>query len=204
MIKWSEFRDGEFLFEAFLPEHERQSKSWLLRTSRRGHVIDEERISLVWPPRFGPDLGDVALLESTLDVVIDRVKTLSPPESDGAYQAGAIEAVDPNPYVHAVLHGLLVEYVEAEASLKLSPEQTAAYLELDLGLGADGLFPMAITPRRDARMRKLTALAHLAASDERVKPRTSDLVAALIQDDVPAIRLVLEQAGVNLEPPAGG
>lgn len=204
MIKWSEFRDGDLLFEAFLPEHERQPMSWLLRTSRRGHVIDEQRIGLVWPPRFGPDAGDVAMLEGTLDAVIVRVKALPPPETDGPYQAAAPEAVELDPYVHAVLHGLLAEYVEAEASVKLTPEQTAAYLDLDVGLQANGLFPMAITPGRDARMRKLIALARLAASDKRVKPRTSELFAALIRDDVPAVRLVLEQAGVNLEPPATG
>ncbi len=193
MIKWGEFREGDFLFEAFLPEHERQPKCWLLRTSRRGHVIDEQRIELVWPPRLGPDAGDVASLEGALDAVIDRVKALSPPESAGAYQAGAPQAVDSDPYVHAILDGLLTEYVEAETSLRLTPEQTAAYLDLDLGHRADGLFPMAITPRRDARMRRLTALARLATGDERVKERIPDIVEGVIREDIPAIRLVLEQ-----------
>jgi hypothetical protein len=199
VIKWGEFRDGGFLFEAFLPEHEGQQLSWVIRTSCRGHVVDERRIQLVWPPRFGPDAGDVARLESVLDVVIESVKRLSLPESEGAYEAGASEAVDPDPYVHAALHGLLDEYVEAEATLQLSPEQSAAYLDLDPGLSAQGLFPMAITPRRDARMRKLAALARLVISDDRVRGRAPELVAALMRDDSPAIRAVFEQAGLHGE-----
>lgn len=199
MIKWGEFRDGEFLFEAFLPEHEGQQLSWVMRTSGRGHVLDERRIQLVWPPRFGPDAGDVARLESVLDVVMESVKELSLPESEGIYKAGVPKAVDPDPFVHAALHGLLAEYVEAEATLQLSPEQTAAYLDLDPGLSAEGLFPMAITPRREARMRKLAALARLVISDDRVRGRAPELVAALMRDDAQAIRAVFEQAGLHGE-----
>lgn len=199
MIKWGEFREAGFLFEAFLPEHEGQQLSWVMRTSCRGHVVDERRIQLVWPPRFGPDAGDVARLESALDAVIERVKGLFLPESEGTYKAGAPEAVDPDPYVYAALHGLLAEYVEAEATLQLSPEQTAAYLDLDPGYRAEGLFPMAITPRRDARMRKLAALARLVISDDRVRGRAPELVAALMRDDAPAIRAVFEQAGLHGE-----
>lgn len=201
MIKWGEFRDDDLLFEAFLPEHERQPQDWLLRTSRRGHIIEERRIELVWPPRFGPDSGDVATLERALDAAMAMARTLAPMESAGAYRAGASESVDPDPYVHAVLHGLLTEYVAAEAALGITPEQTAAHLGLDVGLQAGGLFPMAITPRRDARMRKVTLLAGLARSDRRVSGRIPELVAALIREDVPAIKLVLEQCGVEPERP---
>lgn len=201
MIKWGEFRDGAFLFEAFLPEHEEQQLSWVMRTSSRGHVVDERRIQLVWPPRFGPDAVDVARLESVLDVVMEGFKELSLPESEGAYEAGAPAAVDPDPYVHAALHGLLAEFVDAEATLQLSPEQTAAYLDLDPGLSAEGLFPMAITPRREARMHKLAALARLVIGDDRVRGRAPELVAALMRDDALAIRAVFEQAGLHGEGP---
>lgn len=30
MIKWAEFREGAVLFEAFLPEGDRESRNWLL------------------------------------------------------------------------------------------------------------------------------------------------------------------------------
>lgn len=154
MIKWAEFRQDDVLYEAFLPEHEREIQEWLLRASSRGHVLEERRRTLSYEPRFGPDSGDVAALEAELDKAIARVATLDAPSTDGTYVAKPIEVEEPSPQLHFVLHMAIQDYCNSEGALGISVDQTADFLELPPGMGAAGLFPFAVTPKRFDRMRK--------------------------------------------------
>src|SRR5689334_14769802 len=113
MIKWSEFFELGVLFEAFLPEHERERHAWLLRVSRNGHILEERYVGLTWPPRFGPDAGDVAVLEGELDGALARVgEGRNAPLSPGDYVPRPSEVADTSPWTYAVLHQLLSDYVE--------------------------------------------------------------------------------------------
>lgn len=109
MIKWGEFKDGDAVFEAFLPEHDRESDAWLLRSSRHGYILEERRVHLTWPPRFGPDSGDVAQIEAELDASMARVALLQPPATQGGYVPDPCDDVVSEPHVLAVLDALLAE-----------------------------------------------------------------------------------------------
>lgn len=199
MIKWSEFVEKGVVFEAFLPEHEKQRHAWLLRASCNGHVLEERCVRLVWPPRFGPDAGDVAAVEAELDAALSRLAGHVAPVSTGSYMSEPSQIVEPSPRGCAILHQLLAEYVEAESSLHFTPERTARFLDLPVGQRAEGLFPMAITPRRDGRMRKLIALAGIAGNHPSVAERVPEIEDAIIRDDVAAIGLILRELGIDAD-----
>lgn len=196
MIKWSEFSEGDSLFEAFLPEHDRESCAWLLRWSRNGHIIEERRIRLTWPPRFGPDAGDVAQIEAVLDTLIARLPAQQALQSRGDYIPEPFSPLPSSPEVLAALAICLAEFVKAEASLGLNPEETRRFLRLPDRAKADGFYPMAITPERDGRMRRLIALSTLLERDARAAPRRTELVAAVLAEDIPAICRILEAQGI--------
>ena len=197
MIKWSEFKEGDSLFEAFLPEHDRESAAWLLRWSCNGHVIEERRVRLIWPPRFGPDVGDVAKIEAELDTLINN-STQRPHEAvGGAYVPREYFPLPSEPHVLAGLAVQLAEYVEAEAFLGLDDEQTREYLGLPDGTRADGLYPMAITPEREGRMRRIVALTSLLRRDCRAQLRNAELLAAVLAHDVSTIAKILEAQGIE-------
>lgn len=198
MIKWGEFKDDDTVFEAFLPEHDRESDAWLLRSSRQGHILEERRVRLTWPPRFGPDSGDVAQIEAELDASMARVASLQPSATHGGYVPDPCDDVASEPHVLAVLAALLAEYVEAEKALGLTEEQSRTYLGLPHGTRADGLYPMAVTPRRDGLMRRLIALASVLERDGRVLPRKAELLDAVLAGNAEAIRGLLSAQGVNL------
>lgn len=198
MIKWGEFKDGDAVFEAFLPEHNAESDAWLLRSSRHGHILEERRVRLTWPPRFGPDSGDVAQIEAELDASMARVAQLQPSAMPGTYVPGPCNEAPTEPHVLAVLANLLTEYVEAEKALGLTHDQSRAYLSLPDGASAGDLYPIAITPDRDGRIHRLIGLARVVARDSRVLPRKPELLAAVLAGDVQAIRSVLAAQGVQL------
>ena len=197
MIKWCEFRDGDRLFEAFLPEHETEPQEWLLRASCLNQIMEERRVRLTWPPRFGPDAGDVAAIEAELDSVI--ASTASHPMKSGGEKCipGPIEIANPDPYLHAVLGALLAEYLDAEKSIGLTLDQSRTYLELPVMTDAEGLYPMAITPKRDGRMRRLIALANVLRHDARAQARKNELLSATLADDVPMIKNILDEQGID-------
>lgn len=203
MIKWSEFRDGDRLFEAFLPEHEAEPQEWLLRASCLDQILEERRIRLTWPPRFGPDAGDVAMIEAELDIAIAHAVSQPTNSCVEKYVPGPSEIAPPDPYFHAVIGTLLAEYLDAERSLGLTLDQSSNFLELPVMAGTEGLYPMAITPKRDGRMRRLIALANLLQNDPRVQARKTDLLAALLLDDVPTIKTILIAQGIDVgsDPP---
>lgn len=197
MIKWSEFAEGDSLFEAFLPEHDRESSSWLLRWSRNGHIVEERRVGLTWPPRFGPDAGDVAQIEAVLDTMIKGLSTQQPLETRGDYMPAPFSPLLSEPHVLAALAVCVAEYMDAERMLGLNEEETRRYLALPDRAKADGLYPMAVTPERDFRMRRLIILARLIEQDARAAPRRTELIAAVLADDVPAIVRILEDSGIQ-------
>ncbi len=197
MIKWSEFAEGDSLFEAFLPEHDRESSSWLLRWSRNGHIVEERRVGLTWPPRFGPDAGDVAQIEAVLDNLITGLSAQPPLETPGDYVPTPISPLTSEPHVLAALAVCVAEYIDAERILGLNEEETRRYLALPDRAKADGLYPMAVTPERDHRMRRLITLARLLEQDARAAPRRTELIAAVLADDVPTIVRIRVESGIQ-------
>lgn len=197
MIKWSEFVEGDSLFEAYLPEHNCESCSWLLRWSRNGHIVEERRIGLTWPPRFGPDVGDVAQIEAVLDKLITGLAAQPPLKISGDYVPAPFSPLPSEPHVLAALALCVAEYIDAERMLGLNAEETHRYLALPDHATVDGLYPMAVTPERDRRMRRLVTLAKLLEKDTRAAPRRTELIAAALAEDVPAIVRILEDSGIQ-------
>jgi hypothetical protein len=196
VIKWSEFAEGDSLFEAFLPEHDRESCSWLLRWSRNGHIVEERRVGLTWPPRFGPDVGDVAQIEAVLDTLITGLSAQQSLETPGDYLPRPFSPLPSEPHVLAALAVCAAEYIDAERILGLNAEETRRYLALPDRATADGLYPIAVNPERDRRMRRLITLAKLLEQDPRAAPRRTELIAATLAEDGPAIVRILEQIGI--------
>jgi hypothetical protein len=199
VIKWSEFSEGDSLYEAFLPEHDRESSAWLLRWSRNGHIIKELRVRLTWPPRFGPDAGDVAQIEAALDKLMTDSTAQSPPATRGEYVTAPFVPLPSTPELLAALAVRVAEYVDAEHALGLNEEETRRYLGLPVGAKVDGLYPMAVTPERDRRMLRLITLAGLLERDGRAAPRRTELIAAVLAEDVPAIGRILEAQGIRVD-----
>ena len=170
MIKWGEYQHDGVIYEGFLPEHEGEPQEWLHRVSRNGHILEERRIRLNWRPRFGPDNGDVAALETELDAAMVRVQGHAVPEDAGPYVPQACEISASGPEIHAVFHYLVEEFKQATAALGITIEQSIAFLGLPAGTGPDGLYPFAITPKRDSRMRRVTALAESVERGETIDP----------------------------------
>lgn len=199
MIKWGEYRDGEAVFEAFLPEHEGEAQEWLLRASRLGHILAERRIRLTWPPRFGPDHGDVVRAEVELEALMAAVAALPLAGSEGAYLPGPCKVADPEPILHASLHALLDDYLAAIASMQVTDEQARMHLGLPVGLAAERLYPMAVTKEREGRMKRLVALATLLSRDERLMPHKADLLTAILAEDIDIVRKILANRRIGGE-----
>ena len=196
MIKWSECHEGDVLYEVFLPEHEKEPCQWLVRASSRGHILAERRQSLTWPPRFGPDMGDVAVLEAAIEVLVNELATSVVPDGEGNYAPARLDIPPADPFVHAVQYTLIEEYAEAEASIGLTEEQSAAFLNLPVSAGAAGLYTLAVTPERDHRMRRVIALDRLMKSRPAIHALKDDLLGAVLADDSPRLRSLLEDAGI--------
>lgn len=197
MIKWSEFEENEVLYEAFLPEHEKEACEWRVRASCRGHVLAERRLTLTWPPRFGPDVGDVAGLEAVTDALINELAKTPLPVGDGSYTAAPTEMSAAEPILHAMLYSLIQQYAEAERFIGLTAEQTAEYLGLPVVANADGLYPFAVTKTRDGRMNRMIALAAVLKAKPETHPCKDALLAAVLADDILRLRGVLAAAGVD-------
>lgn len=198
MIKWSEFTEGDTLFEAFLPEHEAESHRWLLRASVRGHILAERSERLTWPPRFGPDAGDVAVVEALADALISELRGVTVPEGIGPYTPTPAELPPADPYFHAALFALLEACREAQASLGVSDVQMSGYLSLPVEAGLGGLFPFAISGERDARMHRLVALHRITTSRPNTAPYVPQFLDAVFAADLPALTRLLRAAGVEI------
>ena len=197
LIKWSEFREGDVLYEAFHPEHEQEGCAWLLRASCRGHILSEQHLRMTWPPRFGPDAGDVAAVEALAEKMVETLSTIEIPQGEGAYVPSTSTLPPAEPHVHAVLYALVDQYAQSADSIGLNAEESAAYLELSGRPCAKGLFPAAVTPERDSRMRRLIALDHALRNQPEVLPIRRDLMNAVLASDIPGIRELLRSVGLE-------
>jgi hypothetical protein len=95
------------------------------------------------------------------------------------------------------LYALVEQYAESADSVGLSAAQSAAYLELSVGARVRGLFPAAVTPERDARMRRLIALDHALRNRPEVLPIKNHLMNAVLASDIPRIRELLRSVGLD-------
>lgn len=199
MIKWAEFIDGNFLYEAFLPEHEQEACEWLLRASCRGHILAERRRSLTWPPKFGPDGGDVAALEAMTEVLFAEMSSVAVHEGTGAYVPGTVAVAQAEPFLHAVLCALVEDYSRAEVSLGLDGQQSTAYLDLPICASASGLYPFAVTPKRDDRMRRMIALDRALKARAELQAIKGELLSSVLEANIPRLRALVGAAGVDIE-----
>lgn len=198
MIKWSEFREGDVLYEALLPEHEREGCEWLVRASCRGHILAERHETLTWRPRFGPDAGDVAVLEAIAAGLARQLQTIEVPHGDGPYVPLALPHAPPGPLLQAVRYALVAECARAEAALGITKEQMAAYLSLPIVAHVGGLYPFAVTPDRDLRMRRLIVLEALIERDG-LQAHRETLLAPVLAFDIQRLRAVLLELGPDIE-----
>jgi hypothetical protein len=196
MLKWHELEEGQTLYEAFLPEHDLDPQEWLLRAVRRGHVVAERRVPLVWRPTFGPDGGDIAALEAALESLIADLGAEAPPTTDGSYVRRPVEIAPPDPWQHASQYSILEEFTSAISALEFGDAEAAAWLELPSGYPVVGLLPVGVTSSRYQRMRQVVALYHLVEHNPLVSQRKDSLIAALLREDRHALQIELEAAGV--------
>lgn len=197
MLKWAEFVDENTLYEAFLPESDLDGSAWLLRAVRRGHVVAERAVPMVHRPAFGPDSGDVLALEEALDRLIDSIRLSPAPEDVGSYQGSEISIALPDPMQHGFLHGLKEGFLESVRDLELEPTWVGALLKLSEGRTADQLYPVAITPLRQAGMERVVALRSLLPRYPSLAAQRTKLLDAILRDDVGALRTLLNDAGVK-------
>jgi hypothetical protein len=196
MIKWSEFTEDNVLYEAFLPEHEQETCMWLLRASSRGHILLERFLALTWPPRFGPDAGDVAALEASVDRLMNEVLQTPTPIGEGSYTPAASELSPPEPILHAMLHALVQQFAEAE-DLTCRLPMPRLYLHLPVVARAAGLYPFAVTRDRDSRMNRMIALAAVLKARPDLHHLKEELLSAILVDDIPLLRRTLTAAGLD-------
>ena len=197
MLKWAEFSDENTLYEAFLPESDLDGSAWLLRAVCRGHVVAEWGVSMVHRPTFGPDSSDVLALEEALDRLIDSLRSLPAPRDVGTYQVGDISIAPPDPMQHGFLHTLKEGFLESARDLELDPAWIGALLGLREGRTADQLYPVAITPLRQGRMERVVALRSLLPRYPSLASQRTELLDAILRDDVGALRSLLNDAGVK-------
>ncbi|MGN6519981.1 MAG: hypothetical protein ACTHK2_11220 [Dokdonella sp.] len=149
MIKWSDYEQGGVVFEAFLPSDETEPQEWLLRASRNGVLLTERRISLVWVPRFGPDVSDVAQLEEALDdMLIELSAGVLAAKADG--RKVTIEPLHPIadanfPENAALAHIALTEYAKTLQTLQLPPPLFRAFARLPPTPALGALLPMTVS-----------------------------------------------------------
>lgn len=199
MIKWVDCLEGEIRYEFFLPEHEAERCEWLVRVSARGHILEERRGRLTWRPKFGPDCGDVAVVEAVTDEMARDAVATPLPESPGSYEPQEVDLPPVNPMTQAFLYALVEEYAEAERALGVTPQQSASYLELPVVASAAGLHPFAVTPAREYRMRRAIALMHILKNHPETAPKKEVLLDAVLAEDISTLTNVLAELGL---PPA--
>ena len=199
MIKWVDCLEGEILYEFFLPEHEAEPCDWLVRMSARGHILGERRGRLTWRPKFGPDCGDVAVVEAATDEMARAAVATPLPDSQGSYAPQEVNLPPVNPMTHAFLYAVVEEYSEAERALGISAQQTTSYLQLPVLASASGLHPFAVTPQRENRMRRAIALMHILKRHPETAPKHDVLLDAVLTEDIATLTNVLAELGL---PPA--
>jgi len=158
MLKWSEYRESGVLFEAYLPEHAAEPQEWLLRASRDGWILVEQQLRLDWTPRFGPDVGDIAALESALDKLLRELasgaldKSASELVAAPIYEPPAPQLRASNPLSDALRYDALQYYCEIAKALVLEPQVCSQFIGLADDRPIEGLLPYAVTEAMAERM----------------------------------------------------
>ena len=197
MLKYGHFEEADTVYEAFLPESDKESSHWLIRASRRGHVVAERHVRIGWRPMFGPDVGDVAALEEGLDRLIVEIKDTPFPDSQGDYVPGEVQIEAPNPLMHAALYAMLQDFPEAAAALGLTREVTSTFLALPAHCRVEDLYPVAVTKERYGRMQRVVALGALSEKHAEVRARSATLIDAVLRDDVDRLKQELDATGLK-------
>lgn len=200
MLKWGEFTEDGTIYEAFHPESDKDGGSWMIRVVRRGHVISERHIPMIYRPTFGPDTGDVAALERALDQLIGEVSSQPFPQEAGPYVALPVQVEQVDPLLHATCHALLNQFPAAARELGMSREVVAKLLSLPEGWDVDDLYPVAITAERQARMQITLAIQALTERNPRLSLHMPVLLEAIMEDDISILQRELEQAGISEAP----
>lgn len=197
MLKWSEFIDGEIIYEAFLPESTAESGCWLLRASRHGHVLAERQIRLLWAPTFGPDSGDVQALESELEQLMSVMNLPASDQLEGAYTPGPIEIEPPDPLLHAGSYRILGEFRVVCQEFGITG-QSRDYLSLPRACSIEDLYPVAVTNVRLQKMQRFIALKKLVEAYPGLNRALPELVDALLRGNEEAIERILRVNGVRV------
>lgn len=71
--QWSSFKERGYTVVAYLPIRFRVPLEFLIKVYRGNREVKEFRSPMTYEPRFGPDAGDVALLEKTVDKVLGEL-----------------------------------------------------------------------------------------------------------------------------------
>ena len=198
MLKYGHFEEADTVYEAFLPESDRESGGWLIRASRRGHVVAERNVQIEWRPLFGPDVGDVAALEAGLDRLIRDIKDTPFPEGRGDYVPGDVQIEPPEPALHVSLHAILQDFQDAAAKLGLTAEAIGTFLGLPENTSIEDLYPIAVTKARYGRMQRIVALCALSERHASIGARRAALIEAVLKGD--DMQLNQELAATGFEP----
>lgn len=101
-------------------------------------------------------------------------------------------------YLHAALQAQLDAYTSAAAALAVTEPTHGQLLELPTGYALEGLYPIAITPKRSDRMWRLVALQRVLEQFPVLDTSKEMLLGAVMTDDVAAIQQVLEDACIPM------
>ncbi len=71
--QWSSFKERGYTVVAYLPTRFRVPLEFLVKVYRGNNEIKEFRSPMTYEPRFGPDAGDVAVLEERVDKVLKEL-----------------------------------------------------------------------------------------------------------------------------------
>jgi len=165
MIKWSDYEQSGVIFEAFLPSDEAEPQEWLLRASRNGVLLAERRTRLVWVPRFGPDVSDVAQLEEALDgMLVDLSSGVLDAKADGrkvtVEPARPIAAAN-SPENAALAHIALTAYAKTLQTLQLPPPLFLAFARLPPTTALGSLLPTTVSVEMRSHMLAVVAVGNL-------------------------------------------
>ncbi len=71
--RWSHFAERGYLFIAYMPSKGMIPPRFMVKVFRGGKEILEFYSSMTYEPRFGPDTGDVAVLEERVSTVLKEL-----------------------------------------------------------------------------------------------------------------------------------
>lgn len=160
MRLWAAFKENGFLFEALLPESDDEDLVWTVRISR-GNEIHTHRLKLIWPPRFGPDAGDIEMLErfseqqaralaDRSDVTVSATESVQPPPGSDTWPA--------DPLTGAQAYQLLERFDGVMGAWSMADDERRRFLRRNPDQPVRRLFAWAISADDRARLKQIVAL----------------------------------------------